>query len=65
MKAVFDRKDKRPYCVLLQAAMGADFNAARYFDPGFWHVETTDNPMGVEATEEQLIAHNERLRKRS
>jgi hypothetical protein len=62
-RIVFDGDDGRPYCVLLQAAYGGDHGAvSRYFDSEFWHLAPTSNPVGVEATSEQLAAHNQRLR---
>ena len=65
-RIVFDGDDGRPYCVLLQAAYGGDHGAvSRYFDSEFWHLAPTANPVGVEATGEQLANHNERLREAS
>lgn len=59
---VFDREDRRPYCVLLQAAFGGDHGAvSRFFDARHWHVSPTDNPVRVQATASQLEAHNARL----
>jgi hypothetical protein len=54
MKVAYDCQLKRPACVLIAAAMGADSNLANHFDTEDWLLAPTPG-MGVyECTQDQL-----------
>ncbi len=54
MKVAYDCKLKRPACVLIAAALGADSNLAHHFDTEDWLLAPTPD-MGVyECTPDQL-----------
>ncbi len=72
MKIAYDITLMQPGCVLLQAAMGGDCEAANKFDSAHWLVALTPNMKVYEVTDSQLahlvnktIAANPQLEKKN
>lgn len=58
---VFDSVDKRPACVLLQAAYGCPSDLVHLFDTKLWHLAPRKTFVKVPCTREQVERHAERL----
>lgn len=54
MKLCFDTTLMRPGCVLLAAALGADTELAKQFDPSTWLLAPTPDLRVYNITEEQF-----------
>ena len=55
-RLVFDLKEKRPACALLQALYRADYTRVHVFNPSSWLTTPTADMAMVELTQEQLAA---------
>jgi len=53
IRLVVDTEQRRPACVLLQAAYGGDAGAVSMFDPGTWLVAPTPAMQMFAGTREQ------------
>lgn len=56
MKIAFDIDKMKPACVLLQAAMGGDPEAANAFNSKHWLIAPTEGMKVYPVTDEQLRA---------
>ena len=54
MKVLYDTTLRRPGCVLLAAAYGADIHVASLFDSRDWLVSPTEDMRVYELNEDQL-----------
>lgn len=63
-KVVIDVKQRRPGCVLLQAALGGDSGIVSTFPADSWLLAPTDDMRLIEGTPEQWASFTRELKKR-